>query len=140
MAHAFPSESWAVAYKEAINANPNYATASEGWTHGAVAMVVKADDVGITEDMAVLLDLHGGICREAKYIPAQEARETAPFVVEGPYDNWKTLIVHNEDPVKALMQGKLSLTKGHWLTIVRYMESSKQLLASAQGVPTEFNR
>jgi putative sterol carrier protein len=141
MGHAFLSTSWAAAYKDAINANPRYATAGKDWTHGAVAMVVRADErIGITADMAVLLDLHAGVCRDATYVTAQAARETAPFVLEGGYDNWKTLIVQNEDPIAALMQGKLSLTKGRMLTIVRYMESSKQLLASAQSVPTEFDR
>jgi hypothetical protein len=38
------------------------------------------------------------------------------------------------------MQGRFKLTKGHLPTIIRYVESSKQLLASAQTVATEFRR
>jgi hypothetical protein len=38
------------------------------------------------------------------------------------------------------MQGKLKLTKGHLPTMIRYVESSKQLLSSAQSVATEFRR
>lgn len=141
MGHAFPSEAWATAYHEAINKNPQYAVAGKDWTHGAVALVVKADaSIGIPDDMAVVLDVNAGVCRGARYVTATEARTSAPFVVEGPYDNWKTLIVQNQDPIKALMQGKLKLSKGHLPTIIRYVESSKQLLASAQGVPTDFKR
>ena len=141
MGHPFPSEAWAAAYKDAINKNPNYAVAGKDWTHGAVAMTVKADAaLGITQDMAVLLDVHAGVCRAATYMPGEQARQTAPFVVEGPYDNWKKLIVENQDPIKALMQGKLKLSKGHLPTIIRYVESSKQLLASAQNVDTQFLR
>jgi putative sterol carrier protein len=141
MAHAFPSEAWAAAYHAAINQNPLYATAGKDWTHGAVALVVKADaSIGLPEDMSVVLDVNAGVCRSARYVTATEARTSAPFVVEGPYDNWKTLIVQNQDPIKALMQGKLKLTKGHLPTIIRYVESSKQLLASAQNVTTEFKR
>lgn len=139
MAHSFPSEAWAAAYKAAINANPKYATAGKDWTHGAVALSIKADTaLGIAEDIAVVLDVHAGVCRAATYMPATQARQSAPFVVEGPYANWKTLIVENQDPIKALMQGKLKLTKGHLPTIIRYVESSKQLLASAQTVDTQF--
>jgi putative sterol carrier protein len=141
MAHSFPSEAWAAAYKVAINGNETYKTAGKDWTHGAVGMVVKADpSIGIEQDMAVLLDVHAGVCNDATYLTADKARSSAPFVIEGPYDNWKKLIVENQDPIKALMQGKLKLTKGHLPTIIRYVESSKQLLASAQTVDTQFKR
>ncbi len=141
MAYSFPSDPWAAAYKVAINGNPKYATAGKDWTHGAVALLVKSDEtIGIGADMAVLLDVHAGVCNAATYMTGEQAREKAPFVVEGPYDNWKKLIVENQDPIKALMQGKLKLTKGHLPTIIRYVESSKQLLASAQTVDTAFLR
>lgn len=141
MAHAFPSDAWAAAYREALNANPDYAKTGKDWTHGAVAMVVRADEsIGIGDDMAVLIDVHGGVCRAATYTTAQEARETAAFVIESNYDFWKTLIIQNKDPMMALMQGKLALTKGNLPTIIRHLEASKQLIASAQAVLTEFKR
>jgi putative sterol carrier protein len=141
MAHLFPSAPWTAAYQTAVNDNPQYKTAGKEWTHGQVALVVKADPaIDLGEDMAVLLDVHGGQCRNATYTTAGEARTSAAFAVEGPYDNWKKLIIENQDPIKALMQGKLKLTKGHLPTIIRYVESSKQLLASAQTVSTEFRR
>jgi putative sterol carrier protein len=141
MAHLFPSEAWASAYHQAVNDNPRYKTAGKDWTHGKVALVVRADaGIGIDRDMAILLDVNAGVCSGASYMTAESARETAAFTVEGPYDNWKQLIVENQDPIKALMQGKLKLTKGHLPTMIRYVESSKQLLSSAQGVSTEFRR
>ena len=141
MAHLFPSEPWATAYKSAVNDNPNYKSAGKDWTHGAVALIVRADPaIQLDQDMAILLDVHAGTCNAASYMSGSDAREKAAFAVEGPYDNWKKLIVENQDPIKALMQGKLKLTKGHLPTMIRYVESSKQLLASAQGVPTEFRR
>jgi putative sterol carrier protein len=137
----FPSEAWSAAYKDAINGNPAYVTAGKDWTHGAVAMVVKADpSIDLPQDVAVVIDVHGGACRGTTFVPADEARKTAPYVIEGPYDNWKRLIVENQDPIKALMQGKFKLTKGHLPTIIRYVESSKQLLASAQTVATDFRK
>jgi putative sterol carrier protein len=141
MAHLFPSAAWTAAYQSAVNENPSYAVAGKEWIHGPVALVVRADPaIDLSEDMAVLLDVYGGHCRAATYTTGSEARAAAAFAVEGPYDNWKTLIVQNLDPIKALMQGKFKLTKGHLPTIIRYVESSKQLLASAQNVTTEFRR
>lgn len=141
MAHLFPSEAWATAYHQAVNDNPHYKTAGKDWTHGKVALIVRADAaIGIERDMGILLDVHAGACSGANYMPADEARKDAAFAVEGPYDNWKQLIIENQDPIKALMQGKLKLTKGHLPTMIRYVESSKQLLSSAQNVSTEFRR
>jgi len=143
MSHLFPSETWAVAYRDAVNANAQYKAAGKDWTHGKVALVVKADNSlgqDIEQDMAILLDVDSGACRGASYLSADAARGDAAFVVEGPYDHWKQLIVDNLDPIKALMQGRFKLSKGHLPTMIRYVESSKQLLSSAQAVPTQFRR
>jgi putative sterol carrier protein len=135
----FPSEEWVNAYKDAINANPEYAKAGKDWTHGVVAMVVKAEpSVGIPEDLAMWLDVHEGRCRDCKLLQAKEAVEKAPFVVVASYAQWKQVIKKEIDPTKALMQGKLKLTKGHMPTMVKYVNASKQLVESTAKVPTKF--
>jgi len=141
MSHQFPSEAWAAAYQKAVNENPQYRSAGKDWTHGKVAFVVKADpSLDLPNDMAILLDVNAGECHGAAYMTGDAARTGAAFAVEGPYDHWKQLILEGLDPIKALMQGRLRLTKGHLPTMIRYVESSKQLLASAQNVPTAFRR
>jgi putative sterol carrier protein len=135
----FPSPEWVAAYKDAINANAEYKKAGKDWTHGVVAMVVKAEpSLGITEDQAMWLDVDQGTCRDCKLIPAKEAEETAPFVVVASYAQWKQVIKKEIDPTKALMQGKLKLTKGHMPTMVKYVNASKQLVESTSRVPTKF--
>lgn len=135
----FPSEAWVLAYKDAINANPEYAKAGRDWTHGVVAMVVKAEAaLGIPEDLAMWLDVHEGRCRDIKLMPASEAEAKAPFVVVASYAQWKQVIKKEIDPTKALMQGKLKLTKGHMPTMVKYVNASKQLVESTTRVPTKF--
>lgn len=135
----FPSEAWVNAYKNAINTNAEYAKAGKDWTHGVVAMVVKAEpSVGISEDQAMWLDVHEGTCRECRLLPASEAVEKAPFVVVASYAQWKQVIRKEIDPTKALMQGKLKLTKGHMPTMVKYVNASKQLVESTSKVPTKF--
>jgi putative sterol carrier protein len=138
MSFIFPSPEWAAAYKDALNTSAAYAEAGKDWTHGVVAMVVKADPaLGIPEDTALWLDVHGGKCRETKLIPATEA-QAAPFVIEGVYARWKAVIKKEVDPIKAMMQNKLKLTKGHMPTIVRYVNSSRELVNTSSSIPTKF--
>lgn len=135
----FPSEAWVLAYRDAINANPEYAKAGKDWTHGVVAMVVKAEPaLGIDEDLAMWLDVHEGRCRDCKLLPAKEAESAAPFVVVASYAQWQQVIKKEIDPTKALMQGKLKLTKGHMPTMVKHVNASKQLVESTSRVPTKF--
>ena len=134
----FPSTEWAEAYKDAINANADYRLHGKDWTHGVVAMVVKAEPtLGIPEDLAMALDVHGGECRNAKWVSRSEA-ENAPFVIVGDYSRWKDVITGKDDPIKAMMQGKLKLTKGHMPTMVKHVNASKQLVESPSAVPTKF--
>ncbi len=138
MALDFPSPEWAAAYKDAINANAAYKAAAKDWTHGAVAMVVKADPtLRIDEDTALWLDMHQGECRDCRLMTAKEA-EAAAFVIVAPYALWKTVIKRELDPTKGMMQGRLKLTKGHMPTMVKYVTASKELVASTSRVATKF--
>jgi putative sterol carrier protein len=138
MAFDFPSPEWAEAYKDAINANAAYKTAGKDWTHGVVAMVVKADPaIHIAEDTALWLDVSEGACRECKLVSGDEA-QAASFVIVADYARWKLVINKELDPIKGMMQGKLKLTKGHMPTIVKYVHSSRELVESTSRVATKF--
>lgn len=138
MAFDFPSQQWADAYKEAINASEAYRKAGKDWTHGKVAYVVAADAaVGIAEDTAMILDLHQGECRSILVVPASEVQDL-PFIVLAKYPQWKQVMKREVDPTKALMQGKLKLTKGHMPTMVKYVHASKALVDATANVDTHF--
>ena len=138
MSHLFPSAEWCTAYKDAINANPAYKDAGKDWTHGAVAMMVKADPgVGIAEDTAMWLDVHQGVCKDCRLVSADEA-SNASFLIVATYPLWKQVIRKELDPIKGMMQGKLKLTKGHMPTIVKHVNASKQLVESTARVATRF--
>jgi putative sterol carrier protein len=136
----FPSAEWVAAYKDAINANAGYKAAGKDWTHGAVAMVVKADAaLGIAEDLAMVLDVHQGECRSTKFVPASaKDAQDAPFVIVAPYSTWRTVMEGQLDPTKAMMQNKLKLVKGHMPTMVKFVTASKELVASSAKVDTKF--
>jgi putative sterol carrier protein len=134
----FPSAEWCAAYKDGINSNPAYKTAGKDWTHGVVAMVVKADPaLRIPEDVGMWLDVDRGECRGCKLISAGEA-QAAAFVIVADYARWKSVIKKELDPIKGMMQGKLKLTKGHMPTIVKYVNASRELVESTARVPTKF--
>ncbi len=138
MPHLFPSDDWAAAYKEAINQNPKYKEAGKDWTHGAVAMVVKADPaIGIEKDTGLWLDIDRGQCTDCRMVSAEEAQK-APFVIVGDYARWKMVIRKELDPIKGMMQNKLKLTKGHMPTIVKYVNSSRELVETTSRVDTTF--
>ena len=101
-------------------------------------MVVKADAaLGIAEDTAMWLDVHQGECRDCKLLPASEA-QAASFIIFADYARWKSVIKKELDPIKGMMQGKLKLTKGHMPTIVKYVQSSRELVETTSRVPTKF--
>jgi putative sterol carrier protein len=134
----FPSAEWCAAYKDAINANAGYKAAGKEWTHGPVAMVVSAEpSIGIAEDMAMLLDLQQGTCRDCHLTTHEEAQK-ASFVIVATYARWKEVIRKQLDPTKGMMQNRLKLTKGHMPTMVKFVTASKELVESTSLVPTQF--
>ena len=134
----FPSAEWCVAYKNAINNNAAYKTAGRDWTHGVVAMVVKADPaLDINEDIGMWLDVNQGECRDCRLVSAAEA-DKASFVIVADHAKWKQVIKKELDPIKAMMQNKLKLTKGHMPTIVKYVTASRELVESTSRVETKF--
>lgn len=139
MSYTFPSAEWTQAYKAAVNDNEGYRRAAAKWTYGKVAMVVSANpEIGITEDTAMLLDVHEGICRQADYLPAAQAIEQASFVIVASYERWKKVVERKLEPIMAMMQGQLKLTKGSLPTMLRFVSASRQLVESASSVPTDF--
>jgi putative sterol carrier protein len=101
-------------------------------------MIVTADPkLGITEDIAMWLDVSEGDCRACRLVSQSEAQK-ASFVLVAPYARWKEVIRKELDPTKGMMQNKLKLTKGHMPTMVKFVTASKQLVESTTKVPTEF--
>ncbi len=103
-------------------------------------MVVKADPaLGIAEDTALWLDIDRGVCNGCKLMPASAAQD-APFVIVADYARWKSVIKKELDPIKGMMQNKLKLTKGNMPTIVKYVQSSRELVETTSKVGHEVPR
>ena len=137
MGHVFPSPEWVAAYRDAVNASDAYRKAGAGWTHGAVALVVRADlAIGLAEPVGIWLDLHQGACRDARQVSPDEAAR-APFCITGEYLRWKQVLRNELEPIAGMMQRKLEV-KGQMTIIVRFVEAAKELVNAAGRVPTSF--
>ena len=137
MALIFPSAEWVEEFKRQINSSEGYKKAGATWTAGVVALVISAKpEIGINEDFGMWLDLHQGVCREAKKVGLEEAQK-APFCIIGDYTRWKQVIKKELEPVKGMMQGKLKL-KGDLPTIVRYVKASQELVECTTRIETKF--
>ena len=139
MALLFPSPAWADAYRAAINGNALYRQAAAAWDQGSVALVCKAEpSLGLNEAQAMLLDLAHGECRGVLYTSDEFEIEDAAFVIEASYAQWKAIIKRELDPILAMLGSQLRLKKGNLPTLIKDVESSKQLVLSASAVDTEF--
>lgn len=136
-AHAIFTEGWAQAYREALNANEGYAEAGADWD-APLAMKVRADpSQGIDEPRAVVLDLKHGECREARIETGEAAGASAEFIISASVATWYDVLDGELQPLKALMFGKLKLEKGNLRELVPYTRAAKEMVESAQEVPTQ---
>lgn len=136
-AHPIFSQEWAQAYREALNANEDYAEAGSDWD-APLAMKTRADpSQGLEEPRAVVLDLHHGECRQATVETGETAGESADYVITASLATWFSVLDGELMPLKALMFGKLKLEKGNLRELVPYTRAAKEMVDSAQEVPTQ---
>jgi putative sterol carrier protein len=137
MPSSFPSTEWVEEFKRQINLSEGYKKAGATWIAGPVALIILAKpEVGLSKDFGIWLDLHQGVCRDAKSVSPEEAQK-APFCITGDYARWKQVIKKELEPVKGMMQGKLRL-KGDLPTIVRYVKASQELVECTTKIETKF--
>jgi putative sterol carrier protein len=103
-------------------------------------MIVRSDPAnGIARNAGMILDVHQGECRGARFVEGVDDSVDAEFVIVASYARWKDVIERKLDPIKGMMEGKLKLVRGHLPTIIRFVEPARIVVASASKVPTDFN-
>ncbi len=116
---------WGQAYGETLNGDARYREAAKTW-EGAVTLVVKAKpEVGLDEDICIVIDLWHGDCKSVKILPKEEAAK-APYVMTGGFDTWKAVATGKTDAIQATMMGKIKL-QGNLANIVRHVQAAKRL-------------
>jgi len=133
----FPRQEWLDEFKKEINKSEDYKKSGATWEAGPITFVIKAKpEIGLNEDVAMWIDLHRGVCREAKIVSMEEGAK-APFVITGEYERWKQVLKKELEPIKGMVQGKLKL-KGHLPTIVKYVKAAQDLVECTTRIPTKF--
>lgn len=127
----FPSPEWASAFVRALNANAEYREAAAAW-EGELLLRVVPDTTDAVAP-GVLLDLHHGTCRGARF-EADSRRVAAEFVYEGSVASWRRLFAGAVDPVGGLMDGTFRL-RGNAAKALRFTRAAKELVATAATIP-----
>jgi len=129
----FPSQEWALAFRDAINGNAAYREAARAWEGDILFLVRSPDPSGAAP--GVHLALAHGECSEASF--HADAREVASeFVYEGSPENWQRLLSGQLDPVKAILDGTFRI-RGNLAKAMRFTRAAKELVETAAKVPTD---
>ena len=132
----FATKEWLEKYSQQLNENRNYEEAASWW-EGAFFFIVK-DLPGEPPDKEIVmyLDLWHGKCRESAILPNRKAKKV-PYIYEGPYENWKSILLAELDPIKALLTRKMFLT-GDMAMVMRATRAAKELVRTVQMIDTEL--
>jgi putative sterol carrier protein len=131
------TEEWCIACRDRLNQRESYRLAAAGW-EGAVVLLMSADaEHGLDSDRAVWLDIHHGQCRGTRVATAEDL-ETAPYLFRADPANWKRLLAGEMDPVSAVMQGKLKLSRGNLFTLAKYAPAAREMVLAAGEVGGTF--
>ncbi len=126
------SEEWAVALKEKINLNLQYKKLSADWKFPLIFMM--KEDAGVK---SIFLDLYEGECKTTR-IASQQDFEKAEYVMSASKETWRKILDKSLDTVSAITMRRLEVTKGNLFSLLKYVNSSKELIESAVLIETEF--
>jgi putative sterol carrier protein len=129
----FPSADWANAYRDALNAEPEYAEAARAW-EGDILLLVRPD-TDAPNGEGIHLDLFHGTCRAAAFV-ADPRTLTSEFVYEGNRADWARLLRHELDPVKAILDGTFRI-RGNLAKAMRFTRAAKVLVETAAKIPID---
>ena len=127
---------WICRYQELIRGDETYRQLAKDWEGSVVIHILAEPEVGLDEDMYLLIDLWHGECRSVRLVP-RERGEGGDYVLTASYGRWKDVMTGNLDTTKGLMQGKIKL-KGDLTTIVRYSKAATRLAELVGMVDTIF--
>lgn len=131
------SEEWANLWCSTLNGDLAYREAASGFT-GRVGLVMKQSAAKGGPARTVLLDLAQGQCQEARSLP-RDAGEEADYVLAGTAGSWREVLGGRQNPLSALMTGKLRLTKGSMAALVPHSAMARELIRIAVGIPSSFS-
>ncbi|MEO6446659.1 MAG: hypothetical protein ABIZ91_09290 [Gemmatimonadaceae bacterium] len=130
------TQSWADAFRDAINRDLSYREAAFGWTTPLAFVLDDGAPVGLIGPVALEMNIDQGRCMAARLISPDAC--TSPLVFRASYDVWRDVMEGTLDPVTAVAKGTLQLT-GTMGAIVPHVRAIQALVHCARAVPTMYN-
>lgn len=124
------TEEWARDCCARLNGRDSYREAASGWTDAVVLAMAPDPALGIDAPRAVHLDLYQGQCRGTRLATAAD-RASAPIVLSAEAAAWRELLTGTEDPVTAVMRGRLRLERGSVFVLAKYAAAAREMVAAA---------
>jgi putative sterol carrier protein len=128
----FPSDEWIQVFKDELNRNADYERAAKDWEGDFLFVILPEGE--LENEVKYYVDLWHGKCREAYRV---NGNKNTAFTFSGSYSNWKKLIENELDPIKGFIRGLFKI-KGDSFKILSYVKAAKELINTANRIPTEF--
>lgn len=132
MATQFPTDEWAKAAMEKVNASADYQKAAKNWEGDLVFVVTAVPDDRQT--VFLYMDLWHGECREAYETTSDKASE---FTITAPLTVWRKVLEGNLDPIRGLMSRQLKLT-GSLAKVMKSPKAATELVNACATIDTAW--
>ncbi len=129
------SHEWAAAFKDAINADPQYPSVARSWTWPVALVLEATPQLGYPTAVAVQFALDRGTCTSATIMPPHTV--SATFVLRADYETWKEVASEGLDAIAAVSGGRIRFT-GPLGTLMMHAKAATALIGAAQAVPTLY--
>jgi putative sterol carrier protein len=127
------TQPWAEAWGDALNRSEDYHRAARLW-EGDVVLEALADPArGLSDTVAVYLDLHRGQCRAARVATAEDLAG-ATYLMSGPLATWLTVLDGELSPAMAILGGRLTLRNGSMMSLMPHVQAANELVRVARTV------
>lgn len=113
-----------------------------GWSN-PLLIVVKdlpqqvRSTLNSADSIAIKLYLNNGKCDKVEFFP-EASKADAPYVLEGNYNTWKSVVQGTMDVVSAVLSGNIRLAKGSLFDLARYTNAFVQLAKISTTINTKF--
>lgn len=132
MAIPFPTDHWAKAAREKVNASEAYQKAAKNWEGDLVFIITAVPDPRQT--VYLYMDLWHGECRDAYETDAGKKSE---FTIAAPLTVWRKVLEGNLDPIRGLVSRQLKLT-GSLPKIMKSPKAATELVNACSTIDTEW--
>lgn len=130
------TEQWAQSWCQALNEDPSFRSAAATWEGDVVVVMTRSNAAGAPE-RAVWIDIAQGECRAAR-VASEADMAGAGYVLAAAGPVWKEILSGRQNPLTALMTGKLRLIRGSLAALVPYGAMARELIRLATEMEATF--